>query len=125
RPTACAGGRPPRSTSDGTDVTVDETRHECGESTCTLSARVRSEAWARESFTLWYRVPADLVAHHELAAPDCSPFVAALLPWCLRRAEPLVVDGWASTRLLAAAPLIADVYHAFWSDLMTPVSVGA
>lgn len=104
---------------------VDDVRHTCGDDTCELSAHVQSEAWACESFTLWYRVPATFVADHDPASPDCSPFVAGLLPWCLRRAEPLRIEGWASARLLAAVPLIADVYHAFWPELLSPVPVTA
>jgi hypothetical protein len=106
-------------------VIVDQVCHRCGDQVCELSGRVRSEAWAKEEFTLWYRVPADLARDHGPGAPDASPFVAGLLLWCMRRSEPLRVDGLVSRRLLDQIPLAADVCHAFWPDLMTPIDVEA
>jgi len=103
---------------------VDRARHQCTDAACELTARVRSEAWDREEFTLWYRLPSAVVSDHG-SEPDCSTFVPALLPWCLRRAEPLVVDGPVSPRLLNAVPVSTDVFHAFWPDLITPVEVSA
>jgi hypothetical protein len=106
-------------------VIVDQVRHRCGDQVCELSARVRSEAWAKEEFTLWYRVPAALAPDHGPGAPDASPFLAGLLLWCLRRAEPLRIEGSVSRRLLDDVPLATDVCHAFWPDLMTPIDVAA
>src|SRR3954471_9332064 len=104
---------------------VRHLRHRCGEGVCELCATVRSEAWSREEFTLWYRVPSTHVADHTADDPDASPFVAGLLPWALRRAESLVVEGHASPQLLDTVPRLSDVFKAFWPDLMTPVEVTA
>jgi hypothetical protein len=106
-------------------VIVDQVRHRCGDRRCELSARVRSEAWAKEEFTLWYRVPAELEPDHGPGTPDSSPFLAGLLLWCLRRSEPLRIEGAVCQRLLDNVPLAADVCHAFWPDLMTPIEVTA
>ncbi len=103
---------------------VDQVRHRCAGETCELSARVRSEVWEREEFTLWYRLPASLAPDHD-AQPDCSPFVVALLLWCLRRGETLTMDGPVSPRLLNAIPRSTDILRAFWPDLITPVDVSA
>ncbi len=102
---------------------VDEVRHECLGDVCELSGHVQSEAWANEEFRLWYRVPADLAPEHTADNPDCSPFVAGLLLWCLRRGEPLRIEGSASGQLLANVPLIADVCKAFWPGDMSMVEV--
>jgi hypothetical protein len=104
-------------------VIVDQVRHRCGDQVCELSAHVRSEAWAKEEFTLWYRVPAALAPDH--GPPDASPFLAGLLLWCLRRSESLKIDGTVSQRLLNSVPLAADVCHAFWPDLIAPIDVFA
>ena len=79
---------------------IDGIRHECGEGTCTLSGRVRSEAWSQEEFVVWYRIPAELAPEHGPGIPNSSPFLAGFLPWCLRRAEPLRIEGPVSPSLL-------------------------
>jgi hypothetical protein len=106
-------------------VIVDEVGHHCGDEVCELSARVRSEAWDRERFTLWYRVPAALAPEHGPSAPDCSPFLAGLLLWCLRRSEALRIEGPVSRQLLDNVPLVTDVYRAFWPGLMSAIEVVA
>lgn len=102
---------------------VDQVRHQCGSTRCELSARVRSEAWAEEEFTLWYRVPAAVIPDHGSDAPDCSPFLAALLLWCLRRSEPLRIEGRVSKRLVDNAALASDICRSFWPDIMSAVDV--
>jgi len=99
-----------------TEMIVSKVRHRCGADTCELAAEVRSEAWSEERFTLWYRVPATLAADHDPVAPDCSPFLAGLLLWCLRRSERLVIEGPVSGRLLDAVALINDIGKAFWPE---------
>jgi hypothetical protein len=106
-------------------VIVDQIRHQCGQGFCELSANVRSEAWSQEEFVLWFRIPADLAPEHGPSIPDASPFLAGLLPWCLRRAESLRIEGPVSPRLLDRTAEIIDVYRAFWPDIMTPVEVVA
>lgn len=104
---------------------VDEIRHQCGSERCELSARVRSEAWAREEFTLWYRMPAALLPDHDPTSPDASPFLVALLLWCLRRGEALSIDGRVSSRLLGNVALATDVCRSFWPELISPVELTA
>jgi len=106
-------------------VIVDQVRHQCGPVRCELSARVRAEAWAEEEFTLWYRVPAELIPDHDADAPDCSPFLVALLLWCLRRSEPLRIEGRVSKRLFDNVALATDICRSFWPELMSPIDVTA
>jgi hypothetical protein len=106
-------------------VIIEGIRHECGAETCTLSARVRSEAWSREDFVVWYRIPSELASEHGPGTPDASPFLPGFLPWCLRRAEPLRIEGPVSPSLLDRTARIVDVYRAFWPDIMTRVEVVA
>ena len=104
---------------------VEGVRHQCLGDVCELSGRVRSEAWTNEEFTLWYRVPADLAPEHETDSPDCSPFLAGLLLWCLRRDEPMRIEGSVSGRLLDNVPLITDVCRTFWPGDMSKITVQA
>jgi hypothetical protein len=106
-------------------VIVDQVRHQCGSTQCELSARVRSEAWAQEEFQLWYRMPAALVPEHDPDAPDCSPFLVALLLWCLRRSEPLRIEGRVSKRLLDHVALATDICRSFWPEIMNTIEVTA
>jgi hypothetical protein len=102
---------------------VDQVRHQCGSARCELSARVRSEAWSEEEFTLWYRMPTELAPEHDPDAPDCSPFLVALLLWCLRRSEPLRIEGSVSKRLFDNVALATDVCRSFWPELMSAIEV--
>lgn len=104
---------------------VDRARHDCLGATCQLSAQVRSEAWAEEQFTLWYRFPAELAPGHGPDSPDCSPFLVGLLLWCLRRDERLQIDGPVSAELLDAVPRATDIIQAFWPGLFSPTEVTA
>ncbi|HXB38498.1 MAG TPA: hypothetical protein VNU75_12370, partial [Acidimicrobiales bacterium] len=103
---------------------VDQITHRCGSERCRLEARVRSEAWSREEFVVWYETPGDMVAHHD-NPPDGSPFVPAFLLWCMRRDETLTIDGTASSRLLGALSYQMRVLRAMWPDVLTPVTVNA
>lgn len=102
---------------------IDNARHECLDGVCQLAARVRSEAWSEEEFTLWYRMPVAVAPDHAPDRPDCSPFLTALLLWCLRRDEPLRIDGRVSPRLLDAVPQATDIIRSFWPDLFSPIEV--
>jgi hypothetical protein len=103
---------------------VDQIAHRCGSERCRLEARVRSEAWSREEFVVWYETPGDLVAQHD-NPPDGSPFVPAFLLWCMRRDETLTIDGTASSRLLGTLSHQMRVLRAMWPDVLTPVTVNA
>jgi hypothetical protein len=103
---------------------VDQIAHRCGSDRCRLEARVRSEAWSREEFVVWYETPGDMVARHD-NPPDGSPFVAAFLLWCMRRDETLTIDGTASSRLLGTLSHQMRVLRAMWPDVLTPVTVDA
>ncbi len=103
---------------------VDQIAHHCGSERCRLEARVRSEAWSREEFVVWYETPGDMVAQHD-NPPDSSPFVPAFLLWCMRRGETLTIDGTASSRLLGALSHQMRVLRAMWPDVLTPVTVNA
>ena len=120
--TGCDGGRYPPTRCDPI-VIVDQIRHVCAEERCELSARVRSEAWSEEEFRLWYRLPAEVVSDHDADAPDGSPFLVGMLLWCLRREEPLRIEGRVSPRLLGNVPLVTEVLRAFWPDLMHAIEV--
>ncbi len=64
-----------------------------------------------------------LAPEHGPDAPDCSPFLAGLLLWCLRRDEPLRIEGHVSAQLLGAVPRATDIIQAFWPGLFSPIDV--
>lgn len=101
------------------ELVVDDLEQSSGDGICTLSARVRSPS--AEERRLWFSIPDEFAP----AWTDGSPFLAALLVWCMRHAEDLTVDAPVSPRLLATVDDIIAVYQSFFPGEMAPITVRA
>ena len=101
---------------------VDDLRAEESSGAVETSMRVRHFRLGSGDFRLVFRVPK---RHATPGEPDASPFLVALLPWCLHRREELRIDAPVSARLLARLDSVIDVYTSFFPDFMWRVPVEA
>lgn len=101
---------------------VDDFRRETRDGFHEVSARLRAEH-ALDVPRLWFRFPQEYAPEGEL---DASPFLAGTLVRCLRKREPLTVDGPVSPRLLDNVDDIAAVLQSFYpGSIRGPVPVQA
>jgi hypothetical protein len=104
-------------------MVIDDLRRDIDGEMYEISARLRPADADADPFRIWFRFPAQFAPEGEL---DASPFLPHALPWCLRRGEPLTIEGPVSVRLLDAVGEIMRVYGSFFPGSMRhPVRVEA
>ena len=88
---------------------IDDFRRTTDAGTYEISARLRPADG--DDFRVWFRFPEHYAPGGDL---DASPFLPHALTWCLRRGEPLTIEGPVSARLLGELDEIMRVYGSFF-----------
>jgi len=104
-------------------MVIDDFRRSTDGGMYEISAQLTPAGSGAEPFRIWFRFPEQYAPEGEL---DASPFLPHALPWCLRRGEPLTIEGPVSVRLLDAVDEIMRVYGAFFpASMRHPIPVEA